>query len=196
MFLKKNTAEFWLVAGLGNPEKKYDNTRHNIGFAALDKLAEKYGCTLSKKKYDALYGECTIRGKRVLLVKPQTYMNLSGKALAPLSAFYKIPPERTLVLFDDISLDVGALRLRRKGSHGGHNGMKNIVQMMGTEDIPRLKIGVGNKPSPEYDLVSWVLGRFPKEQQKALEDGLDRAVGAVEETLSSGIDSAMNKYNS
>ena len=196
MFFKKNTAEFWLVAGLGNPEKKYDNTRHNIGFMALDRLAEKYGCALSKKKYDALYGECTIAGKRVLLVKPQTYMNLSGKALAPLCTFYKIPPERVLVLMDDISLDVGALRLRRKGSHGGHNGMKNIVQMMGTEEIPRLKLGVGNKPNPEYDLVSWVLGHFPKDQQKALEEGLQKAVGAVEETLACGIDSAMNKYNS
>ena len=191
MFFKKNTAEFWLIAGLGNPEKKYEHTRHKIGFAVADRLAEKFGCDFNKHKFRADYGECTIAGKRVLLVKPQTYMNLSGEALAPLVAFYKIPPERMLVIFDDISLDVGNLRLRRKGSHGGHNGMRNIA-----EQLPRLKMGVGNKPRPDTDLKDWVLGKFLKDEEKKLNEGLDKAVAAVEETLTNGIDSAMNKYNS
>lgn len=196
MFFKKNTAEFWLVAGLGNPEKKYDNTRHNIGFAVADRLAQKYGCAFTKQKFNAVYGECTVAGKRVLLVKPKTYMNRSGDALAPLAAFYKIPPERMLVVFDDISLDVGNLRLRRKGSHGGHNGMRSIVERLGTEEIPRMKMGVGQKPHPDYDLADWVLGHFPKDQEKNLDEGLEKAVAAIEETLARGMDSAMNKYNS
>ena len=184
-----------LIVGLGNPETKYDGTRHNIGFAAMDSLCEKHGITLNKMKYNALVGEATICGKRVLLAKPQTYMNSSGEAVGKIASFYKIEPENILIIFDDISLDVGKIRLRRKGSAGGHNGIKSIIAHLSSETFPRIKIGVGNKPHPDYDLIDWVLGKFPKSDEANLKVALDSCTGAIEEILARGIESAMNKYS-
>lgn len=185
----------WLIAGLGNPGLQYEGTRHNAGFAAADRIAAKFGCRFEKHRFDAVWGMCTVAGRRVLLAKPQTYMNLSGKAVAALSHFYKIPPERILVIFDDISLPVGRLRVRRRGSHGGHNGMKDIIELMGTEELARIKIGVGQKPRPDTDLKDWVLGKIPPEQMPAFGEAVEKACGAAEEILAHGVDSAMNRYN-
>lgn len=196
MIFGKKPAFDWLIAGLGNPGLQYEKTRHNAGFMAADRLAEKYGAQLNKRKFDAEYGDCEIAGHRVLIVKPQTFMNDSGRAVAGVAGFYKIPADRIIIIFDDISLDVGKLRMRRRGSHGGHNGIKDIIEVIGTEELKRIKIGVGERPSREYDLKDWVLGRFPPEQQPELDKALDAACGAVSEIISNGIDSAMNKYNS
>ena len=141
-------------------------------------------------------GEFSIGDERILVIKPQTYMNNSGRSVEKVASFYKIPPEKIIVIQDDISLDVGKIRMRRKGSHGGHNGMRDIIELLGTDNIMRIKMGVGAKPHPDYDLASWVLGKFPKEQEKELANGIDRAVLAVKEIVLRGIDSAMNKYNS
>ncbi len=195
IFKGKERLERWLVVGLGNPGIQYENTRHNAGFAAADRFAERNGAQFNKNKHSALFGECNVGGKRVIIAKPQTYMNLSGKAVSELCSFYKIPSDRVIVMFDDISLDVGRLRVRCKGSHGGHNGMKDIIELMGTEDIPRVKIGVGAKPNPEYDLKDWVLGKFPTEQRADFADAAERAAKAAEEIINRGPDSAMNKYN-
>lgn len=182
--------------GLGNPGLQYENTRHNVGFAAAELFAEKNGGTLNKHKFEALYGECKIRSLRVLVVEPQTYMNNSGRAVTAISSFYKIPPERIIIMSDDISLDVGKIRMRRKGSHGGHNGLRDIFQLLGTDSIMRIKIGVGAKPHPDYSLADWVLSRFPEDMQKPLSAALENTVKAAEEIMLNGIDSAMNKYNS
>ena len=153
LFKKKTGGSFdYLIAGLGNPGREYENTRHNAGFEAADVLAGKFNISISKSKYDALYGDGSIAGARVLLVKPQTYMNLSGTAVQKLSSFYKIPADKVIVMHDDVSLDVGKIRIRRKGSAGGQKGLANIIQLMGTEEIPRIKIGVGAKPHPDYDM--------------------------------------------
>lgn len=193
LFGNKSTFDY-MVAGLGNPGIQYENTRHNAGFMAADKIADKYGVQFNRQKENAIYTDIKISDKRILLVKPQTYMNNSGSAVSALARFYKIPPEKIIVIFDDISLDVGKLRIRRKGSHGGHNGIKDIIELLGTENIPRIKIGVGQKPHPDYDLKDWVLGRFPKEQLSMLSESLAKAVLSVEEIIKNGIDSAMNKY--
>lgn len=185
-----------LIVGLGNPGLQYEKTRHNVGFMAVDKLANDYNTEFNKHKMDAVFGECKIGDKRIIIAKPQTYMNLSGKAVSQIASFYKIPTDKIVVLFDDISLDVGKLRIRRKGSHGGHNGMKDIIELMGTDEITRVKIGVGAKPHPDYDLKDWVLGTFPKEQQSNLETALSNASKAVALIITKGTDSAMNKYNS
>lgn len=196
MFFKKQTGSFsYLIAGLGNPGREYENTRHNAGFVAADKLADKFNMSFSKSKFDALYGDCVIAGERVLVVKPQTYMNLSGRAVQKLAAFYKIPAQKLIIMHDDVSLDVGKIRIRRKGSAGGQKGLANIIEMMGTEGIPRIKIGVGAKPHPDYDMKDWVLGRIPKEQESDFNTACDNAVKAVEEIIARGIDSAMNKYS-
>ena len=164
MLFKKRASGFeYLVVGLGNPGMQYEKTRHNAGFMAADLLAEKYDCTLSRNKFDAIYGDTEIGGHRVIIAKPQTYMNLSGKAVVAISQFYKIPLSNIIVMFDDISLDVGKIRIRRKGSAGGHNGIKDIIELTGTDEFMRIKIGVGEKPNPEYDLKDWVLGKIPKE---------------------------------
>ncbi len=184
-----------LIVGLGNPETKYEGTRHNIGFAALDSFCEKHNVSLNKTKYNALVGEATVCGKRLLLAKPQTYMNSSGEAVGKIASFYKIEPENILVIFDDVSLDVGKIRLRRKGSAGGHNGIKSIIAHLNSENFPRIKIGVGQKPHPDYDLVDWVLGKFPKSDEANLKEAIDASVNATEEVLARGIDSAMNKYS-
>jgi PTH1 family peptidyl-tRNA hydrolase len=174
---------------------QYEKTRHNAGFMAADLLAEKYDCTLSRNKFDAIYGDTEIGGHRVIIAKPQTYMNLSGKAVVAISQFYKIPLSNIIVMFDDISLDVGKIRIRRKGSAGGHNGIKDIIELTGTEDIMRIKIGVGAKAHPDSDLKDHVLGGIPDEQLKNFEVSLKNAVSAVGEILSRGVDSAMNKYS-
>lgn len=197
MFIKNKGSAFgWLIVGLGNPGIQYEGTRHNAGFMAADKLAELYNADFNKNRHNAVYGECKIGQSRVLIAKPQTFMNLSGRAVTELCSFYKIPYEKVIIMFDDISLDVGKIRIRRKGSHGGHNGMRDITELAGTEDIKRIKIGVGKKPHPDYDLKDWVLGKIPDGQKAELNMALDNAAKAAAETVINGIDSAMNKYSS
>ena len=195
MFFKKKDADIWLIAGLGNPGFQYEKTRHNAGFMAADKIAEKYGVQFTKRKFDSVYGEFTLGKTRVLLLKPQIYMNNSGSAISAAAKFYKIPTDRIIIMFDDISLDVGKLRMRRKGSHGGHNGIKDIIELMGTDEIMRIKIGVGERTNRDYDLKDWVLGKIPAEVLPDFEKALDRAADAAAEIIQNGIDSAMNKYN-
>ena len=185
----------YIVAGLGNIGKEYEKTRHNAGFMALDAIAKRYGAEVKTVKFHSLVGECKIGGVRALLMKPSTYMNNSGVAIAEAASFYKIPPERVLVLHDEISFDVGVMRIRRKGSAGGHNGLKSIIAHLGSEDFPRIKIGVGKKPSPEYDLVDFVLGRFSQEDLAKLAEENSSIISAVELMLSGGIEEAMNKYS-
>ena len=188
------TPEF-LVVGLGNPEAKYDNTRHNAGFMAIDHIAQKTGCRVNQLKFQSLYGMCELEGKKVMLMKPSTYMNRSGEAVREASQFYKIPPEHIIVIFDDVSLDVGKMRIRRKGSDGGHNGIKSIIYQTGSDQFPRIKIGVGKKPHPDYDLAAWVLGYFSEEDQKALVPVLDHSYEAVQQMIAGKIDRAMNLFN-
>ena len=184
----------YLIVGLGNPGPKYGMTRHNAGFLAVDLLALQEHVDIKKLKFHALVGDVRLGGERCLLMKPQTMMNLSGDAVAEAANFYKIPPERVLVLFDDISLDVGQLRIRKKGSAGGHNGIKNIIANLGTDVFPRIKIGVGEKPK-KYDLADYVLGHFSKEDRELMEEGYDRADHAVGMILNGEIEAAMNQYN-
>ena len=186
----------FMIVGLGNPDKKYAFTRHNAGFLCVDMLAEKHGFTVKKLKFRSLLGDAVLGGHRCLILKPQTYMNLSGEAVREAAAFYKIPPERILVLFDDISLDVGKLRIRRKGTDGGHNGIKNIIYHLASDQFPRIKIGVGKKPHPDYDLADWVLSEFKKDEEAPLKSALENACSAVELLLDGEIDKAMNLYNS
>ena len=197
MFFKKDKGGSfsYLIAGLGNPGREYENTRHNAGFVAADILADKFNMKFSKSKFDAVYGDCVIAGERVLVVKPQTYMNLSGTAVQKLAAFYKIPINKLIIMHDDVSLDVGKIRIRRKGSAGGQKGLDNIIQMMGSQEIPRIKIGVGAKPHPDYDMKDWVLGKIPTEQQSDFKSACENAVKAIEEIITRGIDSAMYKYS-
>lgn len=195
MIFGKGKADFWLVVGLGNPGLQYEKTRHNAGFMAADRIAEKYGVQLNKRKFDAVYGDFKIGESRVLLMKPQTYMNNSGSAVSGLVNFYKIPTDRIIIMFDDISLDIGKIRMRRKGSHGGHNGIKDITELLGTDEIMRIKIGVGERPSHDYDLKDWVLAKIPSEQFSEFDKALDKAAAAAAEIITRGIDSAMNKYN-
>lgn len=184
----------YIIIGLGNPGKKYEHTRHNAGFDAIDKLAEKYNIKMDKLKHKALIGEGRIGTEKVVLVKPQTYMNLSGESIVSICQFYKPEFDKVIVIYDDIDLDVGKLRIRKKGSAGSHNGMKSIIKCIGTQEFPRIRIGV-SKPPEGWDLADFVLSRFPKEQQGDLEESFERAVLAVEEIIDSGIESAMNKYN-
>ena len=197
MFFRKPGGQYdFLIVGLGNPGKEYEKTRHNAGFMALDKIAQEFGAGNVKTKNKAQIMDCRISGKRVLLVKPQTYMNLSGEAVGPLARYYKVAPQNVFVIFDDISLPVGGIRLRKKGSAGGHNGIKSLISNLGGEDFPRLKIGVGAKPHPDADLKNHVLGGIPKNELPDFEKALQNTVLAVEEMLTSGIESAMNKFNS
>lgn len=195
MIFGKNKTDMWLIAGLGNPGLQYEKTRHNAGFMAADRLAQKHGAQFNKHKFDAVYADFKIGDNRILLAKPQTYMNNSGSSVTAIMNFYKIPADRLIVMFDDITLDVGKLRLRRKGSHGGHNGIKDIIELTGTDGIMRIKIGVGERENRNYDLKDWVLGKIPAEQLQELDKALDRAALAAEEIITRGIDSAMNKYN-
>ena len=198
MFFKKKEplagSVEYIVVGLGNSGTKYENTRHNAGFIAVDRLAQKLGVKIDRIKYKSLVTTCTIGDKKVLLMKPSTYMNNSGLAVTEAMNFYKIPPENVIVLFDDISLDVGKMRIRRKGSDGGHNGIKNIIYLSGSDRFPRIKIGVGHKPE-KWDLADWVLSRFTESEQKVLEETADKAAQAVKLMLDGQIDKAMNLYN-
>ncbi|MBP3272237.1 MAG: aminoacyl-tRNA hydrolase [Ruminococcus sp.] len=184
-----------IIVGLGNPGIQYENSRHNAGFMAVAALEKKYGFEVKQHKFKALIGEAQIGGKRVLVMKPETYMNNSGEAIAQAMSFYKIPIENVLVIFDDISLEPGHIRIRRKGSAGGHNGLKSIIALCGGEDFPRIKLGVGKKPHPDYDLADWVLGHFDEQQQKAFDSRLEDAAAAAELIIGGDTDKAMNLYN-
>lgn len=183
-----------VIVGLGNPGKKYENTRHNIGFAAIDYIAEKEGININTGKHKALVGTGYIDGVKVLLVKPQTFMNLSGESLRPIMDFYKLEPEDFLVIFDDIDLDVGRIRVRRKGSAGGHNGMKSIISHLGSTEFPRIKIGVGAKPAG-YDLADYVLGHFTRADQEILEERFEDVYDAAKLIVGDDITEAMNRHN-
>ena len=185
----------WLVVGLGNPGSKYEWTRHNMGFLVVDELAERLSIPVQRLKFKALTNTATLGGKSVLLMKPTTYMNLSGEAVGQAARFYKIPPERVLVISDDVALPQGKLRVRRSGSAGGHNGLKNIISHLGTDQFPRIKVGVGQKPSPDSDMVNWVLGTFTGQDRKVMEEAIGRAADAVTVLLQHGIDQAMASYN-
>lgn len=185
----------FIIVGLGNPTDQYKGTRHNAGFDVIDALADKYNISVDERKSKAFCGKGVIAGQKVLLVKPQTYMNLSGESVRGLVDYYKIDEEEELlVIYDDISLDVGQLRIRKKGSAGGHNGIKNIISHLGTTVFPRIKVGVGEKPK-EYDLADYVLGHFSKEDKVLMEEGYQRAVSAVEMILQDGMEAAMNEFN-
>lgn len=189
------TPEF-IVVGLGNPDKKYTLTRHNSGFLCIDMLAEKFNFRVDRLKFKSLMGDTVINGHRVIVMKPQTYMNNSGEAIRECANFYKIPPEKVIVIYDDISLDVGKLRIRRKGTDGGHNGIKSIIYHLSNDQFPRIKVGCGKKPHPDYNLADWVLSEFKKDELKALEPALENACKAIELLLDNQIDKAMNLYNS
>jgi len=198
MFFKKeyvsNSIEY-IIVGLGNPGRQYENTRHNAGFIAMDYIADKLGVKINKIKFKSTVGEANIAGKRCLLMKPSTFMNLSGQAVTEAMNFYKIPPQRTVIMSDDISLDVGTIRIRRKGSDGGQKGLQNIIYLSGSDECPRVKIGIGKKPHPEYDLKDWVLSRFTDKDKKLISERLPDILGAVELIVSEDIDKAMNLYN-
>ena len=185
----------YIVVGLGNPEKKYENTRHNAGFIGIDHIAQKCGARIDRAKFSSLVGEATIAGKRVLLMKPQTYMNNSGKAVSEAAKFYKIPIEKIVVLSDDISLDVGRLRVRRNGSHGGQRGLLSIEEHMSSREYPRIKIGVGQKPHPEYDLADWVLSNFSTDELKKINENLDTVFEGLCKILSGDVEGAMQICN-
>ena len=185
----------YIIAGLGNPGAQYDMTRHNIGFHTIDYIAGKHGIKMKKLKFKAVYGEGVIAGEKVYLVKPQTYMNLSGESVCEMARFYKIPPENIIVISDDVSLDTGRIRVRPKGSAGGHNGLKSIIYLLGSDEFPRVKMGVGAPKREEIDLADHVLGRFAKDEIPVMENAIIRAEGAVSEIIRNGVQSAMNKFN-
>jgi PTH1 family peptidyl-tRNA hydrolase len=184
----------YLIAGLGNPGLKYVDTRHNVGFEMLDVLAGAAGIRVSKIKFKSLIGEGKISGHSVILAKPQTFMNASGEAIRDIMQYYKIPPDRLIVIFDDVSLDTGRIRIRARGSAGGHTGMKNIIYHLGTEDFPRIRIGIGH-PGKEEDLIDYVLDKFPKDEINTLIQTAKQIPEIVDSIISSGVESAMNKYN-
>ena len=192
--LQKN-GDTWLIVGLGNPGREYERSRHNCGFRAVDILAEKLGCKIDRAKFQGLYGQTTYKGKKLMLLKPMTYMNLSGRSVLQLSAYFSIPPQKIIVLFDDISLEPGRLRIRADGSAGGHNGIKSIIQELGSQTFPRVKIGVGAKPHPDYDLADWVLSSFSALEEKALTVSLPNAADAALAIIDSGVPEAANKFN-
>ena len=194
-FLKKSGPVEWLLVCLGNPGKQYENTRHNIGFMAADLLSGREGVKLNKLRYRALTGEMTLGGARVLVIKPQTYMNLSGEAVKLAGGFYKVPPERVLVISDDVSLPLGKLRIRASGSAGGHNGLKNIIAHLGTDAFPRIKVGVGAPAHPEHEMVDWVIGNFSGEEKKVVRQALEKVIEAVECVVEKGVGEAQNRYN-
>ena len=183
-----------LIVGLGNPTKQYEGTRHNVGFETIDRIAAENQIRVEEKKHKALYGSGYIEGEKVILAKPQTFMNLSGESVRELSDYYKIPAENIIVIYDDISLDVGQLRIRKKGSAGGHNGIKSIISHLGTNVFPRIKVGVGEKPSG-YDLADYVLGHFSKDDRAKMQEGYTRAMHAAEMLVAGDVEQAMNEYN-
>ena len=192
---KKTTGENWLIVGLGNPGREYEKTRHNAGFRALDILADQMGVKVDKLKYQGLYAQANYNGGKVFLLKPQTYMNLSGRSVLQLSAYFNIPPQRIIVMFDDISLEPGRLRVRANGSAGGHNGIKSIIQEVGSQEFPRVKIGVGAKPHPNFELADWVLSTFSAQEEKALAVSLENAAKAALTIIDHGVPEAANRFN-
>ena len=186
----------YVIAGLGNPGLEYEGSRHNAGFFTIDMLAAQLGTDISRLRFKGKTAEVTIGEKRCLLLKPTTYMNNSGESVVQALEFYKIDPENLIVICDDISLDPGKLRIRRKGSHGGHNGMRSIIELTGRDDFPRIKMGVGKKPHPDYDLAKWVLGKFSKEDSALLKEAAENACECVKLMVQCRTDEAMNKYNS
>lgn len=198
MFRKKTFATGpveYIVVGLGNPDRKYENTRHNAGFIMIDFIAEQIGTKINRVKFKSVVGEGNICGSRVLLMKPSTYMNNSGEAVVEAMNFYKIPAENVIVLLDDINLDVGKMRIRSKGSDGGQKGMRSIIYLSGKDNFPRVKIGIGKKPNPEYDLASWVLSKFTKDELKTLEKMAENSYEAVKLIIQGKTDRAMNLFN-
>lgn len=195
MFFKTKSKYDYLIVGLGNPGDKYAATRHNVGFRVIEILADSLGVRLEKNKFQSYYCDATVGDKKVLLQKPITFMNNSGTAVSEIISFYKLSPERIIVISDDVSMDVGRLRIRQNGSHGGHNGLKDIIELCGTDNIIRIKLGVGQKPHPDYDLANWVLGKPSKEDAEALADIEKTASDAVKYIVSNGVAEAMNKFN-
>ena len=201
MIFRKANKEYggsfeYMIVGLGNPGRQYETTRHNAGFICIDRLADKHGIKINKLKFKSLMGDGRINGRRCLLLKPQTFMNLSGEAVRDAAEFYKIPAENIIVICDDISLDPGKMRIRRKGSAGGQNGMKNIIFHLNSDNFPRIKVGVGAKPNPNYDLADWVLSHFTKDEAVLIKDVAEKVAGAVEYMVEDKIDKAMSDYNS
>ena len=192
---KKSTTENWLIVGLGNPGREYEKTRHNAGFRCIDQIAEQLGVKIDKLKFQGLYCQTNYNGSKLFLLKPQTFMNLSGRSVLQLSAYFNIPPQRIIVLFDDISLEPGRLRIRANGSAGGHNGIKSIIQEVGSQEFPRVKIGVGSKPNPNFDLADWVLSSFSANEEKALAVSLDNGAKAALAIIDHGVPEAANRFN-
>lgn len=195
LFMRKQASVSWLVVFLGNPGKKYENSRHNAGFMTGDKAAAAAGVRINRLRFSALTAQCELGGEKVLLMKPQTYMNLSGDAVSQAMSFYKIPTEHILVVSDDISLPVGHIRIRRSGSAGGHNGLKDIIAKCGGENFPRIKVGVGAPPDPGFDTADWVLSPFRGKDAEAIDSATSLAAGAIDALIRDGIDKAMNMYN-
>ena len=194
MLFRKPSAG-WMLVGLGNPGLSYERSRHNVGFRAIDLLCAQLGARADRLRHKALTGFCELGGEKVLLVKPVTYMNLSGQAVRALADYYKIPPEHILVIFDDISLPVGKLRVRPDGSAGGHNGVKSLIAELGSQSFPRIKVGVGAKPHPDYDLADWVLSSFTKQEETLLVPTLKRAIEAAQSVMEHGVPQTMNRFN-
>ena len=195
MLFAKRAPVAWLVAGLGNPGDQYEHTRHNAGFQVIDALSQRGGFPVRRLKFHALTQTALIGGQGVLVMKPLTYMNLSGQAGGGAPRFYKLPPPPVLITPDDVDLPLGKLRIRKGGSAGGHNGLKSVIQHLGTDQFPRLKVGVGRKPHPDYDMADWVLGQFQGADRTAMDQAADQAAQAVECLLAQGIDRAMNRFN-
>ena len=191
---KEDDRVMYIIAGLGNPTREYEKTRHNVGFEVIDVLADRLGTTVEEKKFKGCYGRGIIGGQKVLLLKPQTFMNLSGESVREAADFYKIDPEHIIVIYDDISLEPGQLRIRRKGSAGGHNGIKNIIAHLGIQEFPRIKVGVGAKP-PRMDLADYVLGRFSAEDRRVMEEAFKTAAKATQVMITDGAEAAMNQFN-
>ena len=195
MLFAKRAPVAWLVAGLGNPGDQYEHTRHNAGFQVIDALSQRGGFPVRRLKFHALTQTALIGGQGVLVMKPLTYMNLSGQAVGEAARFYKLPPQQVLIISDDVDLPLGKLRIRKGGSAGGHNGLKSVIQHLGADQFPRLKVGVGRKPHPDYDMADWVLGQFQGADRTAMDQAADQAAQAVECLLAQGIDRAMNRFN-
>ena len=195
MLFQKKLPVSWLIVGLGNPGEQYENTRHNVGFLVADELGERGSFPIQRLKFKALTNTAVIGGQGALVMKPTTYMNLSGEAVGEAARFYKIPPGRVLVISDDVDLPLGKLRIRTGGSAGGHNGLKSVIQHLGADQFPRMKVGVGGKPHPDYDMADWVLGKLQGEDKRVMDEAVKRAADAVECFLKDGPQKAMNRFN-